>query len=122
MPDLASLSLVELKKLAKVHEPPIKYYYVKSKSELLELLTMKEFPETMKIEKKKLSELRTEAIDKGYRNVWKLRRRELLELLYPEESQHIPVTPTNLSPRSNKDDEDNDHTQKHDDPEESERE
>ena len=52
MDDIHSLSLVELKQRAKAHNPPIKYYYIKTRFELIQILTMKDFPEQMKIEKK----------------------------------------------------------------------
>jgi hypothetical protein len=83
MDDIHQLSLVELKKLAKVHNPPIKYYYVKSRLDLIKILTMKEFTEEMKIEKKTIHQLRKEAREKGHLNVWKMKRADLLALLYP---------------------------------------
>jgi hypothetical protein len=81
--DYHSMSLVELKQAAKNHVPKIKQYYIKSRHELIEILTMKEFPEYMKLQKIKLDELRKTAQARGYKNIWKLRRIELLELLYP---------------------------------------
>jgi hypothetical protein len=66
---------------------------------------MPEFPEEMKIEKKTIHQLRKEARDKGYLNVWKMRRPQLIDLLYPS---------------TNKDNKNNDHTQKHDNPKKSE--
>jgi hypothetical protein len=99
--DIHTLSLVELKQLAKVHDPPIKNYYVKSRLELIKILTMKEFPLEMIIEKKRIHELRKEAREKGYLNVWKMKRAELIALLYPS------------ADKNNKDD---DHTEKHDNP------
>jgi hypothetical protein len=101
MENIHSLSLVELKHLAKIHNPPIKYYYVKSRLELIRILTMTEFPEEMRIEKKTIHQLRTEARDKGYLNVWKMRRPQLIELLYPS---------------TNKDNKNDDHTKKHNNP------
>ena len=91
--------------MAKVHDPPIKYYYVKSRIELIKILTMKDFPEEMKIEKKTIHQLRKEAREKGYLNVWKMKRAELLTLLYPSADKH------------NKDD---NHTKEHNNPEASE--
>lgn len=105
MEDIHSLSLVELKHLAKIHNPPIKYYYIKSRLELIQILSMPEFTQEMKIEKRTIHQLRKEARDKGYLNVWKMRRPQLVELLYPSTNQN------------NKND---DHAQKHDNPKKSE--
>lgn len=100
------MSLAELKLVAKDHRPRIKQYYIKSKLELIQLLTSKELPETMRVEKLRIQELREEARNRGYlTNIWKMRRNELVELLYPSTHQH------------NKND---DHTQKHNDPQECE--
>ena len=105
--DYESLSLVELKQLAKNHTPKIKQYYVKSKAELIAILSMTEFPEEMKIAKMRMADLREEAKKRGHSNFWKMRRDQLVELLY-------------ASPEKN--DEDDNHTEEHDDPEERERE
>lgn len=105
--DYESLSLVELKQLAKNHTPKIKHYYVKSKAELVTILSMNEFPEEMKIAKMRMSELREEVKKRGHSNFWKMRREEIVKLLY-------------TNPEKN--DENNDHTQEHDNPEEGERE
>lgn len=96
------MSLVELKQAARDHNPPIKQYYIKSRIELIKILTMKELPESFILEKKRIAELRKEAIDKGYKNIWKLRRAELMELLYPD---------------TEKNDHDDNHAKKHDNPE-----
>lgn len=103
--DIHTLSLVELKQLAKVHNPPIKYYYVKSRIELIKILTLKEFPEEMMIEKKTIHQLRKEAREQGYLNVWKMKRADLISLLYS---------------RSDKDDKNDNHTEEHNNPQESE--
>jgi hypothetical protein len=105
--DYESLSLVELKQLAKNHTPKIKQYYVKSKAELIAILSMTEFPEEMKIAKMRMADLREEAKKRGHSNFWKMRRDQLVELLY-------------ASPEKN--DENDNHTEEHDDPEERERE
>ena len=102
MTDIHSLSLVELKQLAKNHNPPIKYYYIKPRVELIQILSMKEFSDKMKIEKKTIHQLRTEARDKGCSNVWKMCRPQLIELLYPSTDQ---------------DNQNDNHTEKHDNPE-----
>ena len=96
------MPLVQLKQCARDHSPPIKQYYIKSRLDLIRLLTMKQLPESFILEKKKISDLRKEALEKGYKNIWKLRRAELMEILYPHTQQ---------------DDHDNNGTKKHDDPE-----
>jgi len=95
-----TLSLVELKQLAKIHNPPIKYYYIKSRVELIQILTS-EFTEQMKIEKMTIHQLRKEARENGHLNVWKMRRPQLVDLLYS-------------SPKENE--KNDDHTQEHNDP------
>jgi len=103
--DYQSLALTELKKLAKNHVPKIKQYYIKSKAELIQILNMKEFPLEMKVAKMSMEQLRAEAKKRGHTNYWKMRREQLVKMLYPD-------------PQEN--DEDDDHTEEHDDPEESE--
>ena len=82
------MSLVELKQAAKNHDPKIKQYYVKSRLELIKLLSMKEFPVEMLISKKTIADLRKEAQNRKLPNIWKLRRSELVELLYPSSQQN----------------------------------
>lgn len=101
------MSLVELKQIAKNHVPKIKQYYVKSRSELIQILSMKEFPESMKIEKMRIGELREAARKQGHLNIWKMRRKELLDLLYPSAQQN---------------NQNNDSAEKHNNPEGGERE
>lgn len=96
-----SMSLVELKQAAKNHEPKIKQYYILKRHELIKLLSMKELPESYILEKKKRSELIAEAKARGYTKFWNLKKAELLELLHPS---------------LKKDDKDDDHAKKHDDP------
>jgi len=105
--DYSLMSLVELKQAAKNHIPKIKQYYVKSRSELISILSMEEFPETMKIEKMRIGELREKAKEQGHLNIWKLRRKELLELLYPsaqKDNQNDDSTQKHNSPESGKSD------------------
>ncbi len=99
------MSLVELKQAARDHDPPIKYYYIKSRVELIQLLSMKELPESFRLEKKTIAELRKEAIEKGHKNIWKLKKAEIMELLYP---------------RAQKNNQNDNHAKKHDDPEKGE--
>lgn len=82
MPNYHEMSLVELKQEAKNHKPKIKQYYIKSRAELIQILTMGEFTQDMIIQKKTLAELRKEAQDRKLPGIWKLRRAELVELLY----------------------------------------
>lgn len=78
------MSLIELKKLAKEHTPKIKQYYIKSRIELIQILSMKELPESFRIEKLTISDLRKEARTRNLGvNIWNMRKKELLELLYP---------------------------------------
>ena len=102
-----TLSLVDLKQLAKVHNPPIKYYYIKSRVELIQILTS-EFTEQMKVEKMTIHQLRKDAREKGHINVWKMRRPQLVELLFGSDSG------------SEKDEKNDNHTEKHDNPEKGE--
>jgi hypothetical protein len=99
--DYSSMSLVDLKQAAKVNRPPIKYYYVKSRKELIEILSQKEMPQAMVKEKLRIQDLRKMAISRNISNIWRMRRAELMELLYPDPQEN------------NKN---NDHTEKHDHP------
>jgi hypothetical protein len=98
------MSLQELKQVARDHVPPIKQYYIKPRAELIRLLSMKELPNDFVIEKMKISELREEARKRGHKNIWKMRRAELMELLFPGTQQ---------------DDKNHSHTKEHNDPEKS---
>jgi hypothetical protein len=87
--DLHSMSLQELKKVAKEHRPKIKHYYVKSKLELIRLLSLKELPEEYIIEKMTIEELREEAKRRGInKGIWKLSRPQFIELLYSSLQQN----------------------------------
>jgi hypothetical protein len=80
-----TMSLVDLKKAARdlPKDRKIKQYYIKSRHELIQLLTMGELPSEMRIEKITLADLRKEAKEKGIPGLWKYRRSELCSLLYP---------------------------------------
>ena len=99
--DYHSMSLADLKLQAKNHTPKIKQYYIKSRIELIKLLSMNEFPVEMVIAKKTIADLRKEAQERKLPHIWKLRRCELVELLYPSSKQN---------------NEDNDSGKKHDNP------
>jgi hypothetical protein len=75
------------------------------RKELIEVLSLKEFPERMRIEKMRVEELRAEAKNRGLKGFWKKDKDTLLKLLYPN---------------SQEDDKNNDHTKEHNDPQTSE--
>jgi len=79
---LTSLSLVELKQLAKGRR--IKQYYILKRTQLIQLLSLPELPETYKIEKFTIHQLREMAKTKGIRGFWSLHRDDLVHLLFPE--------------------------------------
>ncbi len=79
---LTSLSLVELKQLAKGRR--IKQYYILKRTQLIQLLSLPELPETYKIEKLTIHQLREMAKTKGIRGFWSLHRDDLVQLLFPE--------------------------------------
>jgi hypothetical protein len=81
---MESLSLVELKQLAKQRR--IKQYYILKRSQLIQLLSLSELPRSFIIEKMTIGQLREEAKRKGVRGFWTLRREQLVELLYPAEN------------------------------------
>jgi hypothetical protein len=81
-PNYESMYLSELKLIAKTRR--IKMYYIKSKEELIELLTMKELPLEMRIEKMTNKQLQVEAKNRGITGVTGLRRPALINLLFPK--------------------------------------
>jgi hypothetical protein len=91
-----SLSLVELKQLAKQRR--IKQYYILKRNQLIQLLSLDELPKSFVIEKMTLAQLRQEAKRKGVRGFWTLRREQLVELLFPAETTNL----RNLSDDMNK--------------------
>ena len=99
------MSLVELKQAAKVHTPKIKQYYIMSRVQLIQILKTKVFSQDMIVSKKTIAELRKEAQERKLPNIWKLRRAELVELLYPSSKQY---------------NQDNNDGQKHDNPQKGE--
>lgn len=80
--DYTRMSLVELKQAAKGRR--IKQYYIMKRHDLIRLLSLSELPESFRIEKLTIHQLREEARQKGIRGFWSLHRDELLALLYPE--------------------------------------
>lgn len=86
-------------------------YYTKKRIELIRLLSMPELPDSFKIEKLTIVELRVKAKERGLRGFWKLTRDELVDLLYPtgclmnnvhKESQISNNTNKNENKESNK--------------------
>lgn len=106
----AEMSLIELKQLAKERRY-IKRYYVKSKEELVAILSLPAPPREMLLEKMTIKELREEAKQRGMkgRGVWDMRREDLMALLYPPN----PLEKT----AANKDEQYECHTDEHNDPE-----
>lgn len=82
---LSTLSLVDLKQLAKGRR--IKQYYIMKRHQLIQILSLPELPESFRREKMTIVELRDEAKRKGLRGFWNLHREDLLNLLYPAETQ-----------------------------------
>lgn len=97
-----SLSLVELKKIAKGRR--IKQYYIMKRVDLIRILSMPELPEAMKIEKMTIRQLREKAKERGVRGFWSLNRAQLVDLLFPTGS-------------TNQDEQNKSGTEKHDTPE-----
>jgi hypothetical protein len=81
-PNYHKMYLSDLKLLAKTRR--IKMYYVKTKDELISLLSMKELPQAMKVEKMTIHELRAEAKRRNVLGFWGLRRGALVDLLFPK--------------------------------------
>lgn len=84
--DYHTMSLAELKKAAKGRR--IKQYYIMKRVQLIQLLSMDQLPESYKIEKYTIHELRKQASEKGMRGFWGLHRDDLLRLLYPDFVSH----------------------------------
>ena len=87
---LSTLSLVDLKKLAKGRR--IKQYYIMKRHQLIQILSLPELPESFRREKLTIHELREEAKRKGIRGFWSLHREELLNLLYPTPCVEAPIS------------------------------
>lgn len=106
---MESMSLVELKKLAK--ERRIKHYYVMKRDQLLELLKMEALPTKYKLEKLTIQELRKMAKDKGLRGFWSLHREDLLNMLFPENKDGVQGRPADKENQNQR------QTEKHQNPE-----
>jgi hypothetical protein len=113
-PNYESMYLSELKLIAKTRR--IKMYYVKSKEELVELLTMKELPLEMRIEKMTNKQLQAEAKTRGITGVTGLRRPALIRILFPK-NEDVSKATTNQN-QENKSQTDKHHQPEEHDPEE----
>ena len=103
--------LSELKLIAKTRR--IKMYYVKSKEELIELLSMDELPLEMRIEKMTNRELQAEAKRRGITGVTGLRRPALINLLFPK-IEDISNTSTNEDEKNQSQTDEHHQPEKHD--------
>jgi hypothetical protein len=96
--DFNSMSLAELK--AHCAQLPkgkrIKHYYIKSRAELCHLLSLPELPAEMRVEKLTIHELRKMAKEKNIRGIWSLNKKELQDLLFPENQEWDTATLSTL--------------------------
>jgi hypothetical protein len=107
--DYPTLSLLQLKQVARTRR--IKQYYIMKRAQLIELLSLKELPQAVRVEKMTIHQLRDEARRKGLVGFWTLRRAALVELLFPdEENREVDET------APNKDEEDHGEADKHHQP------
>jgi hypothetical protein len=108
-PNYQKMYLADLKLIAKTRR--IKLYYVKTKEELIHLLTLPELPLSMRVEKMTIHQLREEAKKRRITGFWELRRDALVELLFPK-TEYVDEA------SSNKNEENESETNKHHEPEE----
>jgi hypothetical protein len=108
--DYSTLSLVDLKQVAKTRH--IKQYYIMKRSQLIQLLSMNELPQTFKIEKMTIHQLREEARRKAIRGFWTLRREDLVTLLFPDENDRKAPSYQNQQYQRNTNE--HNHPQQHD--------
>jgi hypothetical protein len=96
--DFNSMSLNELK--AHCAQLPkgkrIKHYYIKSRAELCHLLSMPELPVELRVEKLTIHDLRKMAKEKNIRGIWGLNKKELQDLLFPENEEWDTSTMSTL--------------------------
>lgn len=62
----------------------IKQYYIMKRHQLIQLLALPELPETLRLEKLTIKELREQAKAKGLHGFWSVHREDLLRELYPQ--------------------------------------
>lgn len=110
------MSLVELKLLAK--DKHIKYYYTKSKRELISLLSLPDLPKYLTVQKITIRALREEAKQKQIERIWSKSRQELIEVLYPEfmDLLYPKVQVWNQQDTAHQDEQNQCNTHEHDDP------
>ena len=112
--DFHSMSLNELKaycaQLPKGRR--IKHYYIKSRAELCHLLSLPELPVEMRVEKLTIHDLRRMAKEKNIGGIWKLNKKELQDLLFPEDQEWDASTMSTLE----QDEEDQNNAQKQNGP------
>jgi hypothetical protein len=85
MMNIESMSLVELKQLAKTKK--IKQYYIMKRTDLIEILTMKELPFKYRLEKMTITEMRMLAKERGMRGFWSLSKSQLSEKLFASDDK-----------------------------------
>lgn len=93
----------------------IKHYYIKSRAELCHLLSLPELPVEMRVEKLTIHDLRKMAKEKNIRGIWGLNKKELQDLLFPENEEWDTSTMSTLY----EDQEDEDNAQEKDTPQNS---
>ena len=112
--DFHSMSLNELKsycaQLPKGKR--IKHYYIKSRAELCHLLSLPELPIEMRVEKLTIHDLRKMAKEKNIGGIWSMSKKELQDLLFPEDQEWDASTMSTLE----QDEENQDDAQKQDPP------
>lgn len=104
------MSLVELKQHAKKRRN-IKQYYIMKRTDLINILSLSELPITFTLEKMTIQSLREEAMRRGIRGFWSLRRTELLELLFPQ--RQSTETPSNKNQQNESCTEKHNYPEKH---------
>jgi hypothetical protein len=96
--DFNSMSLNELK--AHCAQLPkgkrIKHYYIKSRAELCHLLSMPELPVELRVEKLTIHDLRKMAKERNIRGIWGLNKKDLQDLLFPENEEWDTSTMSTL--------------------------
>jgi len=85
MMNIESMSLIELKQLAKTKK--IKQYYIMKRTDLIEILTMKELPFKYRLEKMTITEMRMLAKERGMRGFWSLSKSQLSEKLFASDDK-----------------------------------
>jgi exonuclease V gamma subunit len=74
----------------------IKHYYIKSRAELCHLLSMPELPVELRVEKLTIHDLRKMAKERNIRGIWGLNKKDLQDLLFPENEEWDTSTMSTL--------------------------